>query len=309
MEGTELGAAIRAFRLRRRQIHNGQPWTIEDLAVAMGADKAHLSRIERGLIVPNRATLLRMARALDLSWSETNFLLRVGGSAPIFGTPDETATREAIRWVVDAVRAYAHPVVLHTLDLHVWYANALWLRVMGLTPAEFRGCLQGREIFEGTHGHCRSVQRVGDRLRNVDDATRASIARYRSAVTGVDPSPSLPDYVRDDPRLRRYWEEALDALPQLGLAGEQSRTEIWYPGYGLLVFDAWWCPLQIDGRFVLTHYLPHDVPTRGAVAAIRREPRPSTGPPCEFHQRIPSAQKGPLNSTPEALAQDGSSRR
>src|SRR5438067_1810283 len=70
MESKELGSAIRAFRLCRRQVHNGQPWTIEDLAVAMGADKAHLSRIERGLIVPNRATLLRMARALDLSWSE-----------------------------------------------------------------------------------------------------------------------------------------------------------------------------------------------------------------------------------------------
>jgi transcriptional regulator with XRE-family HTH domain len=283
MEATELGSAIRAFRLRRRQVHNGQPWTIEDLAVAMGADKAHLSRIERGLIVPNRATLLRMARALDLSWSETNFLLRVGGSAPIFGKPDAAAIRVAIDWVVPTVRAYVHPVVLHTLDMRAWYVNALWLRVMGLTPAEFRGCLQGRDVLEGAHGHCRSLQRAGDRLRNVDEATRASIARYRASVTGVDPTPSPPDYVREDPRLRRYWEEALEALPQLGLAGEQSRTELWYPGHGLLVFDAWWCPLQVDGRFVLTHYLPHDMPTRAAVAAIRREPRPTAGPPCEFH--------------------------
>jgi hypothetical protein len=55
MEAPELGSAIRAFRLRRRQVHSGQSWTIEALAVAMGTDKAHLSRIERGLVVPNRA--------------------------------------------------------------------------------------------------------------------------------------------------------------------------------------------------------------------------------------------------------------
>lgn len=291
MDSTELGSAVRAFRLRRTQIHNGRPWTIEDLAVEMGADKAHLSRIERGLIVPNRATLLRMARALDLSWSETNFLLRVGGSAPIFGKPDERAIQEALRWVVATVRAYMHPIVLHTLDLRVWYANALWLRVMDLTPAEFRGCLQGREIFEGTHGNCRSLQRTSDRLKNVDEAIRASIARVRAVHTGVDLAQSRPDYVRDDARLRRFWDEAQEALPQLGLQGEQSRTEIWYPGQGLLVFDAWWCPLQLDGRFVLTHYLPHDRSTRAAISAIRRSPRPSGGPPCEFHQRILAARE------------------
>jgi hypothetical protein len=98
--------------------------------------------------------------------------------------------------------------------------------------------------------------------------------------------------VRQDPRLSRFWDEARGALPPTGLASEQSRTEIWYPGHGLLVFDAWWCPLQIDGRFVLTHYLPHDLPTRLAVAAIRREPRPVAGPPCEFHQSLSRATHG-----------------
>src|SRR5262245_14970161 len=236
MEGRELGSSIRTFRLRRRQVHNGQPWTIEDLAIAMGADKAHLPRFERGLIVPNRATLLRMARALDFSWSETNFLLRAGGCAPIFGKLDEAAIRAAIDWVVPTVRAYVHPVVLHTLDMRNWYVNALWLRVMGLTPAEFRGCLQGRDVLEAALAHCRSLQRVGDRLRNVDGATRASVARYRASLTGVDPAPAPPDYVREDPRLRRFWDEAPAVLRPAGLVSEQSRTEPWYPGHGLLVF-------------------------------------------------------------------------
>src|SRR5205823_4302077 len=79
VRGSELGAAIRTFRMRRLQIHNGQPWTLDDLAVAMDDDKGHLSRIERGQIVPGRATLMRMARALALSWPETEYLLRLAG--------------------------------------------------------------------------------------------------------------------------------------------------------------------------------------------------------------------------------------
>jgi hypothetical protein len=159
-------------------------------------------------------------------------LLRAGGCAPVFIRPDEAAIRAATVWVVRTVRAYLHPIVLHTLDMRVWYVNALWLRVMGLTPAEFRGCLQGRDVLEGAHAHCRSLRRVGGRFRNLDQATRESVARYRASVTGEDPSPGPPDYVREYPRLSRFWEEALGALPPAGLASEQTRTEIWHPDHG-----------------------------------------------------------------------------
>src|SRR5689334_16327040 len=89
-----LGTTIRSFRLRRRQVHNGRPWTLDDLAVAMESDKAHLSRIERGQMWPNRATLLRIAAALELSSSETDFLLRLGGCAPQVESPDDAAARD-----------------------------------------------------------------------------------------------------------------------------------------------------------------------------------------------------------------------
>ena len=65
MHSTELGTAIRNFRLQRRQIHNGQPWTLEDLAVAIGSDKAHVSRYEHGQTIPNQPTVFRIAHALE----------------------------------------------------------------------------------------------------------------------------------------------------------------------------------------------------------------------------------------------------
>jgi len=93
------------------------------------------------------------------------------------------------------------------------------------------------------------------------------------------------------------------------LALLRAHRELMKQGHGLLIFDGWWCPLQIDGRFVLTHYLPHDLPTRAAVNAIRREPRPTAGPLCEFHLRTPGARRAPLSSASETFARDGSGLR
>src|SRR5581483_7400202 len=106
------------------QIHNGQPWTLDDLAVAMEDDKGHLSRIERGQIVPGRSTLMRMARALALSWPETEYLLRLAGGAPPYLVPDAEAISTAIARVASDVRAYGHPVLLFSKDLRIWHANA-----------------------------------------------------------------------------------------------------------------------------------------------------------------------------------------
>src|SRR6185369_6840186 len=76
-----LGSAIRRFRLRRKQFHNGKPWALEDLAAAIDGDKAHVSRIESGGLAPNRSTLMRIGRALDLSRADSEYLLRLGGFA------------------------------------------------------------------------------------------------------------------------------------------------------------------------------------------------------------------------------------
>lgn len=55
-----LGAAVRTLR-RLREL------TVQDLAEAVGVDKAHISRIERGQKTPSIATMARLASALGVS--------------------------------------------------------------------------------------------------------------------------------------------------------------------------------------------------------------------------------------------------
>ena len=86
-----------------------------------------------------------------------------------------------------------------------------------------------------------------------------------------------------EPRFRAKWEQVESALPDFSLSGEQSVSEIAYPGQGVLRFDNWWCPLQIDPRFLVIIHIPQDARTRAAIEAIRREPRPREGAPCAEH--------------------------
>jgi transcriptional regulator with XRE-family HTH domain len=55
-----LGARVRAFR-------RAKGWTVDELAKAVGVDKAHVSRIENNLKTPSIATIARMGQALDVS--------------------------------------------------------------------------------------------------------------------------------------------------------------------------------------------------------------------------------------------------
>jgi transcriptional regulator with XRE-family HTH domain len=245
MNSTELGTAICRFRSRRRQIHNGKPRTLDDLAVAIGSDKAHVSRYEQGQTIPNQPTIFRIAHALELSWQETEYLLRLSGHAPAYAVPDAGAVRAAVGWVARTVREYLFPIGLYSGDLRVWHTNALWLRVHGLTPAAFRACIRGRSAVERTLGPCSTQDHLAARNRD--------------------------------------WAAAEAAAPQLSFSGEQAVKDVDYPGRGLLRFDTWWSPLQLDRRFLVVHHIPHNRHTREALVAIRRDPRPKPGIPCPAH--------------------------
>jgi transcriptional regulator with XRE-family HTH domain len=282
MKGQEIGAAIHTFRLRRRQLNNGQPWTLEDLAVAMGDDKAHISRIERGQVLPNRQTVLRLARALELSRAEADYLLRLGGHALTCDPPDREAAAAATRWLMAMSWAYLHPVAIQSLDFHVWYANALWLRVAGLTPQMFRRCIQG-QFLGSLRPRCVAARRLGERTVDSDQRRRLALARLRAAALEGMVSETQIAIVQASPELRDLWAEAGAAATTYSALAEQSRSEMIYPGRGILRFDVWWCPLQADRRFHVTHYLPHDPATREALREIRRDPRPTDIPECPVH--------------------------
>jgi transcriptional regulator with XRE-family HTH domain len=278
-----LGAAIRSFRQERRQVHNGRPWTLSDLAAASGGDEAHLSRIERGVIRPNRETLLRIAQALVLSRAETEFLLRVGGFAPLFQLPGPEDAARASRWLAMRARAYSQPLTLYSIDMRIWYVNALWLRVMGLTPRWFRDCVQGRPMAETLFGPCSALDRLAERFHDYAGVQARAVARLRTAsIEGHLPEGLAAGYL-SDPRFRKLWEDAAAELPQASLRGEQSYSEIEHPGLGVLRFDNWWCPLQIDQRFLVILHIAHDAATRQAIELLRREPRQRSSVACPAH--------------------------
>lgn len=58
-----LGARVRALRRARG-------WTVEDLANAVGVDKAHISRIENNLKTPSIATIAKMSQSLEVPMAQ-----------------------------------------------------------------------------------------------------------------------------------------------------------------------------------------------------------------------------------------------
>ena len=289
-KGPLLGAAIRAFRQRRRQYHNTKPWSLDDLAAETGADKAHLSRIERGTISPNRATLLRIAAALELSRPETEFLLRLAGLGPLFDPPSSQAAKTAIRWLARHSRFYLLPFTLYSVDMRVWYSNALWLRLMNLTPERFRTCMEGRHLAQGHLGPnstCTTAALIKNRYHDYDDVWRRTVTRYRAdMIQGHIPEDIVSALLKDS-EFATLWSASEVHLPQYSLSGEQGSCEMSYPGQGLLRFDTWLCPLQMDHRFLVIFHHPRDLHTREAINAIRRDPRPTAGLPCALHGYTP----------------------
>jgi transcriptional regulator with XRE-family HTH domain len=284
MNGTLLGTVIRTYRQRQRQIHNGKPWTLDDLAVATNDDKAHLSRIERGTILPNRATLLRLAKALELTRPEIEYLLRLAGLSPIFDPPDQRAANQAINWLAKQSRNYLTPFTLYSIDMRVWYTNALWLRLMGMTPGRFRNCMQGRHLAHNQIGPCTTCAMVEKRYGNYADIKQRAVTRFRAAmIEGHIPQETVTELLQDA-QFRSMWDAGESHLPNASLTGEQSFSEINYPGRGVLRFDTWWCPLQIDHRFLVVLHIPHDIHTREAIEAIRHDARPDVGEPCMVHR-------------------------
>lgn len=69
----EIGLRIRAYRLERRL-------TQEQLAERIERAVETISNLERGISLPNEATLIRLAQALDVSVDELLKARKTGGS-------------------------------------------------------------------------------------------------------------------------------------------------------------------------------------------------------------------------------------
>jgi transcriptional regulator with XRE-family HTH domain len=300
MRTEEFGPYIRSMRQRRRQVHSGEPWTLDDLAAVMGTDKSYLSRVERGQITPGRATLIHMAEALALGPAETSYLLRLAGHSPVFEPPDMSAAREHIRHLMKLSAAYLHPVYLKSSDLRFWYVNSLFLRVMDLTPEAFRHCMQGQFFKEVWR--CVTWRKVRQRTQSWEPRQRRAMQRLRmAALDGKIPDEHLAT-AREAPRWHRFWDYPAAFVPENSLSATETRCQVIHPVVGVLQFDAWWTPVESDPRFEVGQLVPHDVATREVMRALRRLPRPVDLDPCPVHSPSASELPRPRILEPESAA-------
>lgn len=123
LENKQLGELIREYRLQHIQVHNKRPWTQEDLAVAIGSDKAHINRIENGQYIPSARTLEKIFAAMNLNWSQKQQILYCAGKLSMLPSPEEYEIQEAVRFVRPYLEEMEVPAIMEDNDAIIWDIN------------------------------------------------------------------------------------------------------------------------------------------------------------------------------------------
>lgn len=71
------------FGQKLKRVRGGLGVTQRELAKLTGIDASYLSRIETGIITPERETIIRIARALKLSEEERDVLMIAANRIPL----------------------------------------------------------------------------------------------------------------------------------------------------------------------------------------------------------------------------------
>lgn len=119
----ELGETIRKLRLGQVQAINGRSWSQDDLAVAIGSDKSHISRLEKGHQLPNPKTLNRICDVLGVSWSVRKNLLALAGQYLTLPAPTEDEVDRIIQCVEPQMELARYAVALEDIENTVWAIN------------------------------------------------------------------------------------------------------------------------------------------------------------------------------------------
>ena len=121
----EFGDMIKKLRRMKKQINNNQPWTQDDLAVAIGSDKAHICRLEKGKQLPNLQTIERLINALELDWNQQKKLMALSGQLLNIPTPDYDEIQNTISKVRPILLQERYPYTLRDNELKIWDLNDL----------------------------------------------------------------------------------------------------------------------------------------------------------------------------------------
>ena len=277
-----LGPLIAAYRQRLRQPHNGKAWTQGDLAVAIGTDNAHISRIERGRQHPERGTLLRVCEALHLPIEEEQELLLLAGYAPEPRLPTPDQADRLVAEVLHLVDGLPYPAVIFDVLGRLWHYNplgaAFYSSAIGVTPEAWHDLYRGRSgvelWFEEPTSH--RFQRLIP-----EQHIRWLLARKRRLASLWEITPQHREVIE---RLSRYpqfaalWAESERLQHEVGYV-DRVFTTVRHADLGELFLEIQWQRLLNDPRFLVSHHRPADEATAAAFARFAVEPWLSPGEP------------------------------
>jgi transcriptional regulator with XRE-family HTH domain len=271
-----LGDCIRQLRVQQRQIHNGRPWAQEDLAVAIGSNKSHINRIERGHQEPTGRTLQRICDALDLPWRDRAHLLSLAGYLPQRPppTPEEI---ESIRQESSVLlREVGHPLRLDDDEQRLRDLNGLLAFVLfGRSRRESAlDLVSGRHTVELLYGHPFGSwwQRT---IANYGEYTHWCIGGLFERCLGRFGRPELPPSLHRLQNLAEF-REAWDQLTLSHDSGQWNRPShrfeivLDHPSAGQCRVLVQSTILAQDERFSLVHYIAADQQTRDTFAELTR---------------------------------------
>lgn len=270
-----LGDCIRQLRTQQRQIHNGRPWAQEDLAVAIGSNKSHINRIERGHQEPSGRTLQRICDALELPWRDRALLFGLAGYLPPVPPPTPQEVQAVRQESILLLQEAGHPLRLEDneqrlCDLNDTLAYVLFGRSHRESVLDHVG---GKHTLELLFAHPfgrwwqRTIENFDEFVRwTTADALEFSLRRYGG--------PALPPNLERLLAIREF-RDAWDALATEtadGVAISPVRREIAlnHPRLGHCHVLVQKSLLAHDERFALMHFIAADHQTRETFAELTK---------------------------------------
>lgn len=279
MAGT-VGELVRMYRVRQRQIHNGQPWAQEDLATAIGSDKSHINRIERGHQQPTLQTLRRIAEALQLTWEDRAQLFRTAGYLVEQPPPDPGEVDEVVSRSQSLLQTVRYPACLLDEEHRQWDVNDLLAYAFLGYPSR-EACLReirGRSTIELLFDH-----RVGEWWSQVlveyDRYVHRQVIRFWRVYLRHQHNPwyqNLCERLLRQPRFRALWDQLLSRAPldeHFPLFLDQQSVTVDHPRIGRYTVEIWKTRLTWDDRFVVSHHLPANPATHRLFERLTESPR------------------------------------
>jgi transcriptional regulator with XRE-family HTH domain len=272
-----LGEIIAHFRQRLRR-PSGLPWSQEDLAFAVGADQAHISRIESNRLHPQYSTLTRICDVLDLSRGERRWVLALAGHQEIAALPERKDVAQVLAELVPRLESFSYPAMLNDEGERLWYYNRLAVALLGTTLGieehaafleRIRGKLGMLELIYNSDVY----KRWKTYWENADDLLTRWIALLWRVYRIRQHDPHMARMVallKTNPELLGFWEQIERGDVDI-LFVEQGTYALRHPKLGRAHFHTWRTHFAEDERFFVTHCTPMDSATSKVFERLSRD--------------------------------------